>query len=224
MNSSVYQRAALAGASGLIGHELAARLATDPACSQLHLVLRRTLPPLAGHAQVAVHWLGAAGMPALPPVDTALCALGTTIRAAGSQAAFRAVDFDAVLAFARAARVAGATRFSVVSSLGANPRSRIFYSRVKGEMEEAVGTLGFTSVVIARPSLLTGERTTLRQRARLGERVALAVTGPLGTLIPATWRPIEAANVARGMLAALRQDMPGVRVVESAELQRLGAW
>ena len=222
MNTSIYQSVALAGASGLIGRALAARLAADPGCSQLHLVLRRALPPLEGHAKVEVHWLGAAGMPALPPVDAALCALGTTIRLAGSQAAFRAVDFDAVLAFARAARAAGATRFAVVSSLGANPRSKTFYSRVKGEMEEAIAMLGFAGVVIARPSLLAGDRAALGQPTRLCERVALAVTGPLGSLIPATWRPIKAAIVARGMLAALRQDMPGVRVVESAELQRLG--
>lgn len=223
MKPSTPRRIALAGASGLIGRELAARLAADPACSQLHLVLRRPLPPFDSMPRVQVHRLGGGAMPPLPPVDEALCALGTTIKTAGSQAAFRAVDFDAVLAFAQQARAAGARRFAVVSALGANPKSGNFYTRVKGEMEAAVAALGFECVVIARPSLLAGDRAALGQPVRFGERLALAVTGPLGALIPKALRPIKAGTVARGMLVALQQARPGVRIVESAELQDLGA-
>lgn len=217
------RRVALAGASGLIGHELAARIAADPNCSQLHLVLRRPLPQFEALLRVKAHRLDEGGMPLLPPLDEALCALGTTIKSAGSQAAFRAVDFDTVLAFAQRARNAGARRFAVVSSLGANASSGNFYSRVKGEMEAAVATLGFDAVVIARPSLLDGDRASLGQPMRLGERLALAVSGPFASLIPQALRPIKAATVARGMLVALQQARPGVRIVESAELQQLGA-
>jgi uncharacterized protein YbjT (DUF2867 family) len=217
------RRVALVGASGLIGRELAACLAADPACAELHLVLRRPLPAVDTSAKVQVHRLGAAGMPALAPIDDALCALGTTIKTAGSQTAFRTVDFDAVLAFATRAREAGATRLAVVSALGANPKSGNFYTRVKGEMEAAVAALGFDCVVIARPSLLAGDRAALGQPVRIGERMALAVTGPLGALIPKALRPIKATTVARGMLAALQQARRGVRIVESAELQDLGA-
>lgn len=223
MRPSPPRRVALAGASGLIGRELAACLAAGPACAGLHLVLRRPLPPFDTLPKVRVHRLGDGGMPVLPPIDDALCALGTTIKTAGSQAAFRAVDHDAVLAFATRARKAGARRLAVVSALGANPKSGNFYTRVKGEMEAAVSALGFDCVVIARPSLLAGDRAALGQPVRIGERIALAVTGPLGALIPKALRPIKATTVARGMLAALQQARPGVRIVESAELQDLGA-
>jgi uncharacterized protein YbjT (DUF2867 family) len=223
MNPSSPRRIALAGASGLIGRELVARLVADPACSQLHLVLRRPLPQFDSMPRVQVHRLADGAMPPLPPVDDAVCALGTTIKTAGSQAAFRAVDFDAVVAFAQRARAAGAHRLAVVSALGASPKSGNFYSRVKGEMETAVSGLGFECVVIARPSLLAGDRAALGQPVRFGERLALAVTGPLGALIPKALRPIKAGTVARGMLVALQQARHGVRIVESAELQELGA-
>ena len=169
-----------------------------------------------------MHLLDFAALPALPRAVEAYCCLGTTIKAAGSQAAFRAVDFDAVLAFARAAQSAGVQRFAVVSALGASPRSPGFYNRVKGEMEEALAGLGFASLVIARPSLLAGDRSALGQPARPGERLALALTAPLAPLIPKTWRPIAAATVARALRRALADGRPGVRIVESAELQDLG--
>jgi uncharacterized protein YbjT (DUF2867 family) len=213
--------ALLAGASGLIGRELA-----DPwrGPGLLHLLVRRPLKVAGAAAALQrVHVVDFAALPALPQADEAYCCLGTTIKAAGSQAAFRAVDFDAVLAFARAAQRAGVQRFAVVSALGASPRSAGFYNRVKGEMEQAVTGLGFASLVIARPSLLVGDRAALGQPARTGERLALAVTTPLATLIPGRWRPIAAATVARALRRALAEGRPGVRIVESAELQELGS-
>ncbi|MDZ7591915.1 MAG: hypothetical protein U5L05_14805 [Rubrivivax sp.] len=213
--------ALLAGASGLIGRELAHSWRGP---GLLHLLVRRPLE-VAGAATALrrVHVVDFAALPALPQADEAFCCLGTTIKAAGSQAAFRAVDFDAVLAFARAAQRAGVPRFAVVSALGASPRSAGFYNRVKGEMEQALSGLGFASLVIARPSLLAGDRTALGQPARTGERLALAVTTPLATLIPRSWRPIAAATVARALRRALAEGRPGVRIVESAELQELGS-
>lgn len=213
--------ALLAGATGLIGHELARLWAgTVAAPGTLHLLVRRPLP--AGSRQ-AVQVVDFEHLPALPSAGSAYCCLGTTIKVAGSQQAFRAVDQTAVLAFARAARAAGVSRFAVVSALGASPRSGTFYNRVKGEMEAELATLGFTSLVIARPSLLAGNRAALAQAPRLGERLALAVTGPLAALIPKAWRPIEAATVARALLRAVAEGAPGVRVLESAALHDLGA-
>jgi uncharacterized protein YbjT (DUF2867 family) len=210
----------LAGATGLIGRESTALLLTQKPAQHLHALVRR----LPDAADPRVHWLQVdfAQLPALPPAQEAWCCLGTTLKLAGSQAAFRAVDFDAVLAFARAARAAGAQRFAVVSALGANPRAATFYNRVKGEMESAVGVLGFDSVVIARPSLLSGDRAALGQQPRAGERLALLLSAPVAALIPQSVRPIAARTVARGMLAAMRQQRPGVRIVESGELQQLG--
>lgn len=209
--------ALLAGATGLVGRELAAQWKGR---GRLHLLVRRPLAATA--ASHTVHVVDFAALPPLPAAQQAYCCLGSTIKAAGSQAAFRAVDHDAVLAFARAALAAGVKRFAVVSALGADAGSHAFYSRVKGEMEGALAGLGFASLVIARPSLLAGERGRLGQPARTGETLALALTRPLAGLIPKAWRPIEAARVARSLLRAVEQGQPGVRILGSAEMQDLG--
>ena len=215
--------ALLAGATGLIGHEIAAQWAGP---GELHLLVRRAVAAPAAPAAPAkaqrVQVVDFSALPALPKCDAAFCCLGTTIKVAGSQAAFRAVDFDAVLAYARAAHAAGASRFAVVSSLGASARSGNFYSRVKGEMEEALRAVGFASLVIVRPSLLTGDRSAVGQAARGAERLAQALAAPLAMLIPNAWRPIAAATVARAMLRAVAEPRPGVRIIESGELQSLG--
>jgi uncharacterized protein YbjT (DUF2867 family) len=210
----------LAGATGLIGGELTRLLLAQVPAVSLHALVRR----VPGGADARVHWLQVdfARLPTLPAAQEAWCCLGTTIKQAGSQAAFRAVDFDAVLAFAQSARAAGVQHFGVVSSLGADPRAAAFYNRVKGEMEAAVGALGFASMVIARPSLLAGDRAALGQPTRTGERLALLLSTPMAALIPKSVRPIAARTVARGMLVALHQQRPGVRIVESGELQELG--
>lgn len=209
--------AVLAGATGLVGQALA-RGWTGPGV--LHLLVRR--PIAAPSADCRVHWVDFGHLPALPPAQHAYCSLGTTIKVAGSQAAFRAVDFEAVLAFAQAARAAGVTRFALVSALGADPRSRNFYSRVKGEAEAALAKIGFTSLVIARPSLLLGDRSALGQPERRGELIGQAMTRCIGGLIPLAWRPIDATVVARALQRGLAQAQPGVAVLDSAALRRLG--
>lgn len=166
--------------------------------------------------------LGQAGATALPALDCAICALGTTIKDAGSQAAFRAVDVDAVIAFARAAQAAGAKRFGVVSALGADPDSRVFYNRCKGEMEAALRELAFDVLVIARPSLLLGNRATLGQKARRGEALAQTTMPLLAWAIPKRYAPIAADIVAAALLKTLVQGTPGTSVLESDHLQRLG--
>lgn len=216
MQASPTGLALLAGATGLVGREIA-RQWPGP----LHLVVRREVP--APRADAAVQVMNFAALDALPEAAVAFCALGTTIKAAGSQAAFRAVDFDAVLAFARACRAAGVTRFAVVSALGASARSANFYSRVKGEAEDALRSVGFERLVIARPSLLLGDRAALGQPPRPGERWGARVAGWLGPLLPASVRPIAAATVARALVATLPEAPRGVSVLDSAALQRAAA-
>jgi uncharacterized protein YbjT (DUF2867 family) len=158
----------------------------------------------------------------VPRVGTAFCALGATMAKAGSEEAFRAVDLDAVVSFARLARRAGATRLLLVSALGADPRSRIFYSQVKGEAEAAVEAIGFEGLAFFRPSLLLGERTESRPVERVAAAasglVSWAMSGPL-----ARYRPVQAGTVAAAMLAVAGGELRGVRVVENEEIHRLGA-
>ena len=166
--------------------------------------------------------LGQAEATPLPTIDLALCALGTTIAVAGSQTAFRAVDLDAVLAFATAARAAGAQRLAVVSSMGADANSRVFYNRVKGEAEQALIAMGWPRLVIARPSLLIGDRAALGQATRPGELIAQRLAPALAWLTPRRLRPIAADIVARAMWRAVMADGPAVQLLLNDELQRLG--
>ena len=215
-------RILVAGATGLVGRELLRQLLADEN-STIHALLRRDAALPSG-PRLHRHRVDFAALPNdLPAPATVLIALGTTIKVAGSQAAFRAVDFDAVLAVARAARAAGATRCAVVSALGADARSGVFYNRVKGAAEAALRELGFARLVIARPSLLVGDRASLGQPTRRGEIWGARIAHPLAPLIPLRWRPIAAARVARAMLRALAADGAAVQPLESDELQRLGA-
>ena len=159
------------------------------------------------------------GLPALPALDDVFIALGTTIKIAGSQSAFRAVDFDAVVAVARAARAAGATRVGVVSAMGADAGSAVFYNRVKGEMEQAIAGLGFASVVIARPSLIDGDRAALAQLSRTAEGLGLRLMRLLRPLIPANYRAVQASHVAASLFEGLRSGSRGHRVLLSGEMQ-----
>ena len=171
------------------------------------------------HPKLTFHRVDFAHLPALPEVDDVYIALGTTIKVAGSQQAFRAVDFDAVVALGRAARKAGAKRLGVVSAMGADARSRVFYNRVKGEMEAALAAEKFQTLVIARPSMLDGNRASLTQPVRLGERFGLALMTVLQPVIPDNYRAIQARDVARAMVAAVRDGPRGRHVMLSGEMQ-----
>ncbi len=205
----------LAGATGLVGGHLLQMLLDDPDVVNVVALTRR--PLLIPHPKLVpsvVDFVELADL-ALPEVDDFFCCLGTTIAKAGSQQAFRAVDHDLPLAIARMALDAGATRCFFVSSMGADPESKVFYNRVKGEVELAMAALPFRTMVAFRPSLLAGDR----QEHRLGERLALTLLRPVGGLIPARYRPVEAKAVARAMLAAAHRDDVGRRVVESDAIQ-----
>ncbi len=167
----------------------------------VHSLGRRELP--LRHPKLTQHRVDFKALPALPSVGEAFVALGTTIKVAGSQEAFRAVDFDAVVAVAQAARAGGAGKLGVVSAMGADPRSKIFYNRVKGEMEAALSALGFETLVVARPSFLAGDREALGQPLRGGEKLALNVSRMLAPLIPDNYKSIDAASVARALLEAV---------------------
>ena len=225
-------RVVVAGATGLVGRAVLALLTNRPALpgipksSSLTALVRQPAqlagwPPGVKGQLVDLAALGRAGIEGLPPLDWAICCLGTTIKAAGSQAAFRAVDFDAVLAFARAAKVAGASRLAVVSAMGASARSSVFYNRVKGEMEQALIALDLPRLVIAQPALLLGERASLGQASRPGEALAQRWMPRLARLLPRKLRPIRADAVALALITALAADGPQVSRLSSDQLQAL---
>jgi uncharacterized protein YbjT (DUF2867 family) len=209
--------ALVAGATGLVGREVLAALLADKSYSAVHSIGRRTLP--LQHPKLTQHTLDFANLPALPKADDVYIALGTTIKVAGSQAAFRAVDFDAVVAVALAAHAQGATHLGVVSAMGADAASPIFYSRVKGETEGALGKLGFQTLVVARPSQLDGDRAALKQPGRSGESIALPLMRALRPLIPANYRAIAANDVATALTHALKTRPAGRHVLLSGEMQ-----
>lgn len=201
------------GASGLSGEHLLDRVLNEPCVRRVVAPSRR---PLAAHphldnprgnlTEILARLDG--------PFDTVFCCLGTTLRQAGSESAFRAIDHDLVLAAARRARELGVRHFVLVSALGADPQSRVFYSRLKGETEQALQAMDWPQLTIARPSLLLGPR----REQRLLEWLA----APVARLLLGKWRAISACTLARALWRLALEEGHGVRIVESDELRRLG--
>lgn len=217
MDTAAHRTALVAGATGLVGRELLRGLLADETVRRVHALGRR--PPAQADPKLRFHAVDFTALPTLPAAGECYIALGTTIKVAGSREAFRAVDHDAVVNVAKAARAAGVTRLGVVSAMGADAHSSIFYSRVKGETEDALGKLGFDTLVIARPSMLAGDRASLGQPVRGGEELAIGLSRWLGPVIPANYRPIPAASVAHALLQAVRAST-GRRVMLSGELRK----
>ena len=212
----------IAGATGLVGSELLELLLDDPAVGRVHSLVRRATGRR--HPALVEHVVDFDRLPDVAlssPVDEVYCCLGTTMRAAGSRDAFRRVDHGYVVALGRLAAAAGARSFVVVSSVCADASARSFYLRTKGEAERDLEELGLPRLVILRPSLLLGPRRELRVGERIGE-VALWIAGPLLRGSLARYRPVHARTVARAMVRASRQPAPGVCVVESVEIRRMG--
>jgi uncharacterized protein YbjT (DUF2867 family) len=206
----------VAGATGLVGREILADLLADKTVAAVHCVGRRALE--LKHAKLTTHVVDFAALPALPKVDECFIALGTTIKVAGSQEAFRALDLKAVEAVALAVKRSGATKLGVVSAMGANTHSRVFYNRIKGEMELSLARMGFKSLVIARPSLIDGDRAALGQAGRAGEGLGLKLARGLAPLIPANYRAIKASDIAHALVRQVKAGVPGVVTLMSGEM------
>jgi len=209
----------LVGATGLVGRAVV-RAAGE---RSLALLARREVDDLPDHHALLVappaRWgdILAAERPA-----TLICCLGTTIRQAGSSAAFRAVDRDLVLAAAHGARLGGTAHMIVVSSVGASTKSGNFYLRTKGEMEEGLRAFGFGRLDILRPGLLMGAREG--GAARLGEGIAMMAAPLTDALLHGSlrrYRSIPADSVARAMLALTARREPGTHVHENDSIRTL---
>jgi uncharacterized protein YbjT (DUF2867 family) len=207
---------ALLGATGLVGSHCLSLLARDQSFERVVVIARRKFaealaPRLEAHIVDFAHL---ADHPELFAVDHVICALGTTIKAVGgSQQRFREVDFDIPLTAARLAERQGVRHFLLVSALGANAKSRVFYSRVKGELEDALRPLSFRALTILRPSLLLGDRAS----PRFGEEVAKR----LGWMAPGKYRPVSARDVASVLVQCAKRDEPGMHILESDEIREM---
>jgi uncharacterized protein YbjT (DUF2867 family) len=215
-------KALLLGASGLTGSVVLPLLLQHPAFAQVTVAGRRPLslqhPKL---RQVALDFDNPEAQAAQLAANVVFCCLGTTIAKAGSQAAFRRVDYDYPLRLAQLAHAQGATQWLLVSALGADARSGVFYSRVKGELERDLATVGFASLVILRPSLLLGPRPERRP----GEWLAQRISPWLNPLLRGPWRKyraIAAQTVAQAMVNLALAQLPGVVVKNSDELEKIG--
>jgi uncharacterized protein YbjT (DUF2867 family) len=215
-------RLVLIGATGLVGGLLADRLLAAHGGPEIHALLRR--PSGRSHERWHEQVAPTADWPALvaaPAADAAVSALGTTMRAAGSEAGFRAVDLDCVVAFAAAARRAGARQMVTVSSVGADASSANFYLRIKGEMERALEALGFDRLDILRPGLLRGERGGDR---RLGERLGIAISPVVNLFLRGRldrFAAIDGDVVAAAAAACLDRTETGIFRHENREIRRL---
>lgn len=214
--------ALLAGATGLVGGFVLRRLLAHPGYSRVESWGRRELPI---HDQkftqriVDFARLGA-GVPGIAP-DEVFCCLGTTIRKAGTEEVFRRVDYDYPLALARFAKAVGAGKFLMVSALGADPKSAVFYNRVKGEVEQEIAAVGLPAAYFFRPSLLLGPRA----ESRPGEKIGIAAGKLLAPLLIGglrKYRPIHADAVAAAMVHVANHDVHA-RVIESDAIARLAA-
>lgn len=201
----------LIGATGLVGQQVLAKALSHPGVSQVVALTRRALP---AHDKLLNPVVDFDDLPPDAPwwrVDAVVCALGTTMRAAGSKAAFYRVDHDLPLMVARLAREHGARAYALNSALGAHPSSRVFYSRTKGELERDLQKLGYPSLTYVRPGLIGGERS----ESRPGEHLALRVSTWVGPLLPPRYRVVPAERIAHHLLGAVLAPPAGVNILES---------
>ena len=220
------RRILMIGITGLVGRMLADRLLDDGV--EIESLARRSTgrrhSACVEQVAPAEAW---SGLVRATGAEVAVSALGTTMRAAGSREAFRAVDFDLVVEFARAAREAGVRHMIAISSVGADPGSRNFYLRTKGEMEQALAALGFDRLDLVRPGLLRGPRDGER---RPGERLGTMVSPAMNMVLRGRldrFAAIDAAEVARAMAVLVGEDAPGRHVHHNRQLRLLGreqAW
>jgi uncharacterized protein YbjT (DUF2867 family) len=207
-------RLMLVGATGLVGHCVLQQALADARVRQVVAPTRSALPP---HPKLLNPLVDFDHLPDNADwwaVDAVVCTLGTTIKTAGSQAAFYRVDHGYPLQVARLALRQGAKAYALNSALGADPASRVFYSRTKGELEQDLQVLGYRSLTLVRPGLIGGER----RQARPAEQLAVRLSTWLQPLLPRRYRVVPADRIAHHLLQAALAAAPGVQVLMSERL------
>lgn len=205
----------LVGATGLVGRHVMALALSDPRISLVVAPTRRPVPahpkllaPLVDYERLAADtaWLN---------TDAVICTLGTTMKTAGSKKAFERVDHDYPLNVARLARAQGAQTYVLNSAIGANAESRFFYNRVKGELEQDLNDVGFNSLTHVRPGVIGGSR----EEVRFGERALVLLLKVAAPLLPRRWQLNPPSSIARALLEAAINPLPGVHVITSEHLR-----
>ena len=201
----------LLGATGLVGNECLQLLCAEQRISEIRIFSRAPIPHLNEKIRTLIAPLDAMkDHSEFFAVDAIICALGTTIKKAGSQAAFRMVDYEFPVAAARIAKEHGVKHYLLVSALGSNAQSTVFYNRIKGETENAIIDLSFERTTIVRPSLLVGERQEVRRGERIGQFFA--------PLIPKKYKPVKASSVAQTLVKELLTEGSGTHIIESRDI------
>lgn len=215
--------ATLIGATGLIGNQILQQLLEDPDFTNIKVLVRR--PSDLAHPKVQLILLDfadeAAYQAAIAGSDVVFCSVGTTLKQVNrDMVAYRKIDYEIPVNAARFCAATGCPKFLLVSSIGANSQSSNFYLKLKGEVEEKVGSLGLPSVSIFRPSMLVGQRAEFR----LGERIGQVMMGALAFLIPEQYKAIDVNIVAKAMIAAAKKDSAGVQFYKYAEMVGLASY
>ena len=216
------RNALIAGATGLVGNSLLKQLLADGQYEKIVTIVRKPID--VKHSKLIQHQIDFESIASMKwdfQIDDVFCALGTTIKTAGSQDAFYKVDYTYVVNLGKWCAAHGVQRFLIVSAMGANAKSGIFYNRVKGEMENTISKLNIPQIKVFRPSLLMGDR----KEKRGGEKVAQVVMGTLGFLFAGPllkYKGIHADVVAKAMVKSAKKAMKGFTVFESGEMQGMG--
>jgi uncharacterized protein YbjT (DUF2867 family) len=217
--------AVLLGASGLVGGHCLRELLVAGDYGRVIAIVRRNLSLASNQSHIEKLEQRVVDLSSVSPDDFAgvndvFCALGTTIAKAGSQSAFRAVDYEMPMRAARAAKEAGVEQFLLVSSIGANPETSNFYLRTKGELERDLATIGFKALHIFRPGLLLGSRQEFRFSEAIAQRIGpflnAAMWGPLRR-----YRSIRAERVAKAMVGAALRGGYGVMIYQYDEMMKM---
>ena len=201
------------GSTGLVGRECVRQLVDDSTCTRVVALTRRHQDGLVTGSKLEMRTVDFDRLgedPTLFDVDQVVCALGTTMRKTPLREDYRRIDYEYPITAARLAQDRGASHYLIVSAVSANAKSRVFYNRLKGELEDALALLDYRSLTIARPSVLIGDR----DEPRLSEKIAWS----LGFITPKKYKPVKARNVATSLLNAAREDLPGLRIIQNAEM------
>jgi len=210
----------LLGASGLTGSHLGELLDDESDIFEVYAPLRTWTKKFKNLIEINVNFSNLNEIEALPNPEIVFCCIGTTIKKAGSEEAFLSIDYELVIQLAQIALKKGCLQFHLISSVGANTQSNVFYLRTKGQVESDLQKMGFSTTNIYRPSALLGKRNETRTGEKIGIGVSKIISplflGPLKK-----YKPIEAEAVGKVMLNLAKQSLQGFHIFESSEIQKM---